>query len=53
MSVNLRLTSTTYQSITINYTYHARFGYILEYKLPDGRGVRFTIDGKKFIGFIE
>ncbi len=33
--------------------HHARFGDILEYKIPEGRGVRFSSDSKIFIGFIE
>jgi hypothetical protein len=30
-----------------------RFGDILEYKLPNGQGARFSSDGNTFIGFIE
>lgn len=33
--------------------HHARFGWVLEYKLPNGSGARFSKDGKTFIGFIE
>ena len=33
--------------------HHARFGDILEYRLLDGKGARFSTDDKKFIGFIE
>ena len=33
--------------------HHARYGEILEIKLPNGCGARFTADGKTFIGLIE
>ena len=33
--------------------HHARFGEILEYRIPGGQGARFTSDGKTFIGFLE
>lgn len=33
--------------------HHARFGKILECKVPGGYGARFSSDGKTFIGFIE
>ncbi len=33
--------------------HHARFGHILEYKIPGGQGARFSKDGKNLIGFIE
>ena len=33
--------------------HHARFGNILEYKLPNGMGARFSRDLNKFFGFIE
>lgn len=33
--------------------HHARFGNVLEYKIPGGQGARFSEDGKIFIGFIE
>ncbi len=33
--------------------HHARFGNILEVKAPRGQGMRFSADGKTFIGFIE
>ena len=33
--------------------HHARFGKITEYKLPTGKGARFSEDGKTFIGLIE
>ncbi len=33
--------------------HHARFGDILEIKAPNGQGVRFSKDGKKFIGLLE
>ena len=33
--------------------YHARYGEVLEIKLPTGCGARFTADGNTFIGFIE
>ena len=32
--------------------HHARFGNVSEYKLPDGRGARFSADGENFFGFI-
>ena len=31
--------------------HHARFGEVLEYRIPGGQGARFTSDGKTFIGF--
>lgn len=31
----------------------ARFGNVLEYKIPGGQGARFSSDRKKIIGFIE
>jgi hypothetical protein len=33
--------------------HHARFGKILEIKLPSGQGARFSSDMKTFFGFIE
>lgn len=33
--------------------HHARFGNVLEYRIPGGQGARFSGDGKKFIGFLE
>jgi RHS repeat-associated protein len=33
--------------------HHARFGDILELRLPSGQGARFSSDGLNFIGFIE
>ena len=33
--------------------HHARFGNILEGRLLDGRGARWSADGQTFIGFIE
>lgn len=33
--------------------HHARFGEILEGRLPDGRGVRWSADGRTFHGFLE
>ena len=33
--------------------HHARFGDILEYRIPGGQGARFSGDGKTFIGFLE
>jgi hypothetical protein len=33
--------------------HHARFGEVLEVKIPSGAGARFSSDGSKFIGFIE
>jgi RHS repeat-associated protein len=33
--------------------HHARFGYVLEYKIPGGQGARFSANGKTFLGFIE
>jgi filamentous hemagglutinin len=32
--------------------HHAKFGTIIEFYAPDGRGVRFDANGK-FIGFLE
>jgi RHS repeat-associated protein len=43
----------TNPSVTTATRHHARFGNILEYKLPSGQGARFSGDGSKFIGFIE
>jgi RHS repeat-associated protein len=33
--------------------YHARFGDVLELKIPGGYGARFSADGNIFLGFIE
>lgn len=33
--------------------HHARFGEVLEYRIPGGRGARFTSDGKTFKEFLE
>jgi hypothetical protein len=33
--------------------HHARFGNVLEYRIPGGQGARFSGDGKTFIGFLE
>lgn len=33
--------------------HHARFGNVLEFRIPGGQGARFSADGKKFIGFLE
>lgn len=33
--------------------HHARFGNIMEIKLPNRQGARFSADGKIFFGFIE
>lgn len=33
--------------------HHARFGDILEGRLADGRGARWSIDGQTFYGFLE
>ena len=33
--------------------HHGRFGNIMEIKIPNGQGVRFSADGKTFFGFIE
>ncbi len=44
------LTNSNVTSVT---RHHARFGNVLEYKIPGGQGARFSSDGKKFIGFIE
>jgi RHS repeat-associated protein len=38
---------------TFTVRHHARFGEILDIKIPGGQGARFTGDGKTFIGFIE
>ena len=43
----------TNPSVSTNARHHARFGNILEYKLPNGQGARFSSDGSKFLGFIE
>ena len=32
---------------------HKQFGNIIDIRLPDGTGVRFTVDGQTFIGFLE
>ena len=31
--------------------HHARFGEVLEYRIPGGQGARFTSNGKTFKGF--
>jgi len=33
--------------------HHARFGDIMEIKIPNGQGARFSVDGKTFYEFIE
>ncbi|MGB3464929.1 MAG: hypothetical protein WBA74_06660 [Cyclobacteriaceae bacterium] len=33
--------------------HHRRFGNIMEIKIPNGQGARFSADGKTFFGFIE
>lgn len=33
--------------------HHGRFGNIVEIKIPNGQGARFSADGKTFFGFIE
>jgi hypothetical protein len=33
--------------------HHGRFGDIMEIKIPNGQGARFSKDGKTFFGFIE
>jgi hypothetical protein len=33
--------------------HHARFGNVLEYRIPGGQGARFSGDGKTFFGFLE
>ena len=33
--------------------HHVRFGNIVEGRLPDGRGARWSADGKKFHGFLD
>ena len=43
----------TSPSSTSTIRHHARFGEILEVKIPSGHGARFSSDGKNFIGFIE
>ncbi|PWB26433.1 DUF6443 domain-containing protein [Flavobacterium sp. HTF] len=43
----------TNPNVIKNVRHHAKFGKILEYRLPTGQGARFSSDGKKFIGFIE
>ena len=30
-----------------------RFGQVIDVIAPDGRGIRFSADGKKLIGFLE
>jgi hypothetical protein len=43
----------THPDVISTTRHHARFGDILEYKIPGGQGARFSSDGKTFIGFIE
>lgn len=43
----------TNPSVTSTTRYHARFGNVIEYRIPGGQGARFSSDGTKFIGFIE
>lgn len=38
---------------TIVERHHARFGDIMEIKIPNGQGARFSADGKTLYGFIE
>jgi RHS repeat-associated protein len=40
-------------SVTTVTRHHARFGNIMEIKVPNGQGARFSADGKTFYGFIE
>jgi RHS repeat-associated protein len=43
----------TNPAVTKTVRYHARFGNVLEYRIPGGQGARFSGDGKTFIGFLE
>jgi hypothetical protein len=43
----------TNPSITTNVRHHARFGEVIEFRIPGGTGARFSSDGKKFLGFLE
>jgi hypothetical protein len=43
----------THPDVNSAIRHHARFGDILEYKIPGGQGARFSSNGKTFIGFIE
>jgi RHS repeat-associated protein len=43
----------TNPSVTTDVRHHARFGEVLEYRIPGGQGARFSSDGKKFFGFLE
>lgn len=43
----------THPQVSFTARHHARFGNVVEYKIPGGQGARFSGDGQKFIGFIE
>jgi len=40
-------------NVTNTIRHHARFGNVLECRIPGGQGARFSSDGNRFIGFIE
>jgi len=42
----------TNPKVTTTTRHHAKFGDVLEYRIPDGQGARFSADGKTFIGFL-
>ena len=48
--LNEIITNPAVESVVRN---HARFGKVLEFRVPGGQGARFSSDGKKFIGFLE
>lgn len=37
---------------TISFRHHALYGHLVEYRAPDGRGLRYKADGE-FMGFLE
>gem|GEM_PF-1644595 len=43
----------TNPNVTRTFRHHARFGNIMDIRIPGGQGVRFSADGKTFIHFIE
>lgn len=41
------------ESCPIKKSTHKVFGDIIEIRMADGTGMRFSVDGSKFIGFLE
>lgn len=40
-------------AVTVTKVTSRSVGEVLDYKIPGGMGVRFSLDGSKFIGFLE